>query len=77
MFVLLQEQYVFDANINYFEVDYSRVYTNRIAQHRIITFKDSHEDSQSVIVFNSLTSVIRYEIVTVFVAKENVKVSLV
>ncbi|KAL4122621.1 hypothetical protein QTP88_014914 [Uroleucon formosanum] len=74
-FLLYQEkeQYVFDTNIKYFDVDRSRIYTNSIAQFRVIQFANN-QDSQSVIVFNPLTSVIRNEIITLVVASENVKV---
>lgn len=70
-----KEQYVFDASINYFEVDYSRAFINKIPQHQVIAFANN-QDSQSVIVFNSLTSVVRHDIITLVVASENIKVSL-
>ncbi|XP_025418812.1 alpha-mannosidase 2 [Sipha flava] len=74
-FLLYQEkeQYIFDASIKYFEADCSRVYTNSVAQCRVTAFANN-QDSQSVIVFNPLTSIIRQEIITLVVANENVKV---
>ncbi|VVC35673.1 Hypothetical protein CINCED_3A015041 [Cinara cedri] len=74
-FLLYQEKekYIFDINTNYFEVDYSRVHSTYLAQHRVLSF-GKNQDSQNVIVFNSLTSFVRHEIVTLFVASENIKV---
>ncbi|XP_025204712.1 alpha-mannosidase 2 isoform X2 [Melanaphis sacchari] len=68
-----QEQYVFDTNNKYFDVDRSRVYTNSIAQYRVIQFTNN-QDSQNVIVFNPLTSITRNEVITLVVESENVKV---
>lgn len=68
-----KEQYVFDTSNKYFNVDRSRVYTNSIAQYRVLQFTNT-QDSQSVIVFNPLTSVIRNEIITLVVSSESIKV---
>lgn len=67
---------MFDSSIKYFEADCSRVYSNSVAQCRVTAFANN-QDSQSVIVFNPLTSAIRHEIITLVVASDNLKVSLV
>lgn len=74
--IFFQEQYVFDANTNYLVVDYARAYTDRIAQKRVIAFANN-QDSQNIIVFNSLTTNVRHDIITLVVASENLKVSAI
>jgi len=62
--------------MNYFEVDYSRAFTHSLTQPQIIVFSNN-QDYQSIFVFNSLTSTVRHDIITLVIATENVKVNLV